>query len=78
MLELLEGESISDEWELVDKREFDDNNTSIEDWAKQHITPKKDTKLGGFIKSNPSQASYLDKDIYKVRSCSTGNKNTGL
>ena len=62
-----DGEVVSDEWELVDKREFDDNNTSIEDWAKQHIKPKKDTKLGGFIKSSPSQASYLDKDIYKVR-----------
>jgi hypothetical protein len=62
-----DGEVVSDEWELVDKREFDDNNISIEDWAKQHIKPKKDTKLGGFIKSSPSQASYLDKDIYKVR-----------
>jgi hypothetical protein len=62
-----DGEVVSDEWELVDKREFDDNNISIEDWAKQHIKPKKDTKLGGFIKSSPSEQSYLDKDIYKVR-----------
>jgi len=68
-IDSLEGESISDEWELVDKREYSDKNISIEDWANNLIVEKKTTlqKLADIIKSNPSAKSYLDKDIYKVR-----------
>jgi hypothetical protein len=69
MLEALEGQTIDDEWELVDEREFNEENESIEDWAKKMIKPKKDmlTKLADFIKSKPSAKSFLDKSFYKVR-----------
>ena len=68
-IDSLNGESITDEWELVDKREYSDKNTSIEDWANGLIIEKKTIlqKLAEIIKSNPSSKSYLDKDIYKVR-----------
>ena len=69
LLESLNGENIDDEWELVDKRQFTDTNTSIEDWANTKINKKESLlkKLAGVIKSNPNAKSYLDKDIYKVR-----------
>jgi hypothetical protein len=60
-----DGEKISDEWILADKREVLDCNTSIKDWANKHVIRKE--KLGGYIKSYPSKESYLDEDIYKVR-----------
>ena len=61
-----DGESITDEWELVDKRDYNDENTEIKEWAKSKITVK-ETQLKGFIKSSPSAASYLDESVYKVR-----------
>lgn len=69
MLNALEGETVNDEWELVDEREYSDKNESIDDWAKRLIKPKKDllTKLANFIKSKPSEPSSLDKSYYKVR-----------
>ncbi len=69
MLDALEGETIDDEWELVDEREYDEENESVEAWAKKMIKPKKDmlTKLADFIKSKPSAKSFLDKSFYKVR-----------
>lgn len=70
LLENLEGEVIDlEEWELVDKREVDEENESIEDWANKLIKPKKSalTKLADFVKSYPNRKSSLDKDIYKVR-----------
>ena len=49
----LEGEVIDDEWELVDKREYSEENESIEDWANRLIKEKKTglQKLADFIKS---------------------------
>lgn len=41
MLDLLNGESIDEEWELVDKREYSDSNISIEEWANSKIKNKK-------------------------------------
>ena len=69
ILELLEGENISDEWELVDKREYSDNNISIEEWANSKIKNKENLfqKFADIIKSNPNAKSSLDKDNYKVR-----------
>jgi hypothetical protein len=65
----LEGEVIDDEWELVDKREYSEENESIEDWANRLIKEKKTglQKLADFIKSKPSDPSFLDKSYYKVR-----------
>ena len=36
-----DGEVVTEEWELVDKREFNNDNDSIENWANKLITPKK-------------------------------------
>lgn len=68
-LDVLDGEVVSDEWELVDAREFKEDNEPIEDWANRLIKPKKDlyTKLAEVITSKPSRESNLDKSFYKVR-----------
>jgi hypothetical protein len=65
----LEGEVIDDEWELVDKREYSEENESVEAWANRLIKEKKTglQKLADFIKSKPSEPSSLDKSYYKVR-----------
>ena len=69
MLENLEDASLSDEWELVDKRDVLEENESIEEWASKSIKEKLSgmQKLADFITSKPSKESYLDKSIYKVR-----------
>jgi len=66
-LDTINGESISDEWELVDKREYNKENSNIENWANQLIKVKAGVNLKDFITSNPSAKSSLDKDTYKVR-----------
>lgn len=67
-LDELSGESMSDEWEVVAKREYKEGNSSIEDWIAEH-EPKKSmlTKLADYITSFPSRDSNLDKSVYKVR-----------
>ena len=69
MLNALDGEEISDEWELVEKREYSEENESVEDWAGKLIKEKKSTlnKLADFIKSKPNDKSKLDKSYYKIR-----------
>lgn len=68
-LDELQGESIDDEWELVDEREYKEDNESVDEWANRLIKPKETilTKLAGVIKSAPSRESNLDKSVYKVR-----------
>ena len=65
----LEGESIDDEWELVDIREYSEGNEPVEIWANRLISPKKGIieQLASVIKSEPSRESNLDKSVYKVR-----------
>ena len=69
MLDALDGETINDDWELVDSREFDDENENCEDWANRLIKQKENlsTKLANFIKSKPNEKSALDKSYYKIR-----------
>jgi len=69
MLDALDGEDISDEWELVEKREYSEENESTEDWASKLIKEKKTglQKLADFIKSKPNDKSKLDKSYYKIR-----------
>ncbi len=69
MLNALDGEEISDEWELVEKREYSEDNESVDDWAGKLIKEKKSTlnKLADFIKSKPNDKSKLDKSYYKIR-----------
>ena len=68
ILEELQGESMGDDWEVVDKREYKDTNCSIDEWIAEH-EPKKSmlTKLADYITSFPSRDSNLDKSVYKVR-----------
>ena len=65
----LEGETISDEWELVESREYKEENGSVDIWANEKIQELKTTltKLADIIKSKPSGESVLDKSFYKVR-----------
>jgi len=70
ILEELYGETVDEEeYELVDTREYKEDNESVEDWAKRKIKPLKTTmqKLATAIKSKPSGESNLDKSFYKVR-----------
>jgi hypothetical protein len=69
MLNSLEGETIDDEWELVEKREYSEDNEDVDTWANKLIKEKKTglQKLADFIKSKPSDKSFLDKSFYKVR-----------
>tara|TARA_B110000908_G_scaffold172461_1_gene240035 strand:- start:147 stop:1901 length:1755 start_codon:yes stop_codon:yes gene_type:complete len=69
MLDALAGEELDEEWELVEKREYSEENKSTEDWAEGLIKEKKTglQKLADFIKSKPNGESKLDKSFYKVR-----------
>ena len=69
MLDALEGETINDDWELVDSREFDDDNEDCNTWANRLIKQKENllTKLADFVKSKPNEKSALDKSYYKIR-----------
>ena len=66
---LPEDGCLSDEWELVDKREYCEDNEHIEDWANRLIKPKLGLmdKLARVVKSEPNKKSRLDKSVYKVR-----------
>ena len=72
ILENLNGEHIDDEWELVDEREYKDENKNIEDWANDLIEEKKTLfkKIAMAIpnlKKGKGDFSVLDKSYYKVR-----------
>lgn len=69
MLDALDGETINDDWELVDSREFDDDNEDCDTWANRLIKQKENllTKLADFVKSKPNEKSALDKSYYKIR-----------
>ena len=69
ILDNLEGEEMSDAWELIDEREYDDQNTDLDAWIEQTESKNKSTlqKFADVIKSFPNRQSYLDKSIYKVR-----------
>lgn len=69
ILENLEGEHISDVWELIDEREYNEDNTDLDAWIQQNEQNSKSTlqKFADVIKSFPSRSSNLDKSVYKVR-----------
>jgi len=67
-LGVLGGEIINgEEFEVVDVRDLDDNNTSVEDWADNMIQLAESVKSDTPIKNNPKKSSSLDKSYYKVR-----------
>ena len=65
----LKEELIDDEWELVEKREYNEKNEDIESWANRLLKEKKTAlqKLAGIVKSKPNEKSKLDKSFYKIR-----------
>jgi hypothetical protein len=65
----LEYETITDEYELVETREYSEENKSTEDWAKSLIKRKlsRIRKFADFITSKPNEESKLDKSFYKIR-----------
>jgi len=63
MLDLLVGETM-DEYELIGKREYNEENEDLETWTKKVIDGNIELES---IKSKPSGDSYLDKSVYKVR-----------
>jgi hypothetical protein len=68
ILDNLKGEEIDDEWELVDEREYSDQNTDIETWANELIEEKDLEQLAiPNIKKGKGDFSVLDKSFYKVR-----------
>lgn len=72
ILENLKGEEITDEWELVDEREYSDDNSDIDAWANELIEPKhsllkKIAMAIPNIKKGKGDFSVLDKSYYKVR-----------
>ena len=68
ILDKLKGETMSDEWVLVDELDSD-QNISNEDWATICIKEKKSffRKLADEITSKPNGFSYLDSKNYKIR-----------
>jgi hypothetical protein len=80
ILENLDGEIMSDEWEMVEERIYDENNESDEDWANRLIKEKTNMfqKLKDVVSSKPSGFSYLDKSNYKIRyKYDVGSKRKG-
>jgi hypothetical protein len=75
LLKHLKGEVMSDEWEVVDEREYDSENQNADDWANMLIEEKKSTLskiknlvgLKNEIYADPNGFSILDKSFYKVR-----------
>lgn len=76
ILEHLQGETIDDEWEVVDERQFDYENSTTQQWANASITNKPETTLnkirtilrgGDIIAFDPNKFSYLDSKNYKIR-----------
>lgn len=69
ILNILDGEIVDEDWELVESREYSEKNESADDWANKLIKEKSTIlqKLSRIIKSEPSRSSQLDKSVYKVR-----------
>ena len=69
ILDSLSGDKMSDEWEIVDEREAETDDLSIEDWANICIKEKEGLfqKLKNEIYAKPNGFSILDKSVYKVR-----------
>jgi len=68
ILEGLEGEVMdSDEYEMVDVRTVDENNSDVEEWAGNLLELAKVVERGTPIPNNLNRYSVLDKSFYKVR-----------
>jgi len=67
VLEGLEGEVMDSEWEIADIRDYNEENTDLEEWAGDVLHLAKAVKSDTPLKNNPEGFSVLDKSYYKVR-----------
>lgn len=69
VLNVLQGEKVdTDEWEMVDVRDWNEENNSDEEWANELIELAKGGNYdGGNIEYDDSKNSNLDKSFYMVR-----------
>jgi len=59
----LDGEIMSEEWEVAAERDHSEDNEELEDWAANFIDKKETFNIA----ASPNRFSYLDKSTYKVR-----------
>ena len=59
----LDGEIMSQEWEVAAERDHSEDNEELEDWAANFIDKKETFNIA----ASPNRFSYLDKSTYKVR-----------
>ena len=69
ILENIVSEKMTEDFELVEAREYSKENSDTEDWANSLIKKKKSSlrKFADFITSKPNAESKLDKSYYKIR-----------
>lgn len=67
VLEGLEGEVMDSEWEIADIRDYNEENTDLEEWAGDVLHLAEAVKSDTPLKNNPEGFSVLDKSYYKVR-----------
>ncbi len=68
ILEGLDGEIIdTDEYEMVDVRTVDENNTDVEEWANNLLELAKVVERSTPLPNKLNRYSVLDKSFYKVR-----------
>ena len=63
----LNEDVMSDDWELVEKREYNEYAENVDHWANRLIKELKSENLADVVKSAPTKESFLDKSFYKVR-----------
>ena len=67
ILQDIGGEIISDEYEVLEERDYSEDNISVDDWIDEYDEKQDKTELFAYQNQKPSGFSYLDKSIYKVR-----------
>jgi len=67
LLNVLNGEAMSFEWEIADIRAYNEENTSADEWANDVLHLAKEKKATTPIPNIPKKGSTLDKSYYAVR-----------
>lgn len=67
LLNVLNGEAMSSEWEIADIRAYNEENTSADEWANDVLHLAKEKKATTPIPNIPKKGSTLDKSYYAVR-----------
>lgn len=69
ILENLQHDEISEDWEYVDELECTEDVANDDTWVNYLVKPKQTLaqKLAGYVTPKPNGFSYLDKSFYKIR-----------